>query len=207
MIKKRERISGVYAIINNLNGNMYIGSSKDIYKRYTQHKSAFKDELHNYHSYVFQNAVKKYGIDNFRLEILEKCPPDKLLEYEHRWIQKLRPSYNVAQSPIDPINSRDLDKLKPKELWKPQKGHKQSEDSKRKISNTMKGKAPSRQCIEKSIQLKKKKVILECTDIDNILFDSLTDCGIFLGISIKYASLIKNKNIVYKGKYKIKDYD
>lgn len=63
------KISCVYVIINKLNNKFYIGSTKSFNRRFTKHKSELKHQKHC--SNKLQNAFDKYGIDNFKMVILE----------------------------------------------------------------------------------------------------------------------------------------
>lgn len=65
--------SGIYAIRNITTNKLYIGKSKNIYKRLHQHLSDIKYEHrnHNENPYLL-NAVKKYSINDFEYIILEK---------------------------------------------------------------------------------------------------------------------------------------
>ena len=57
--------SGIYKIINNINNDFYIGSAKDLDKRKASHFYNLKTNRHiNNH---LQNAVNKYGIENFEI--------------------------------------------------------------------------------------------------------------------------------------------
>ena len=58
-VDKIEKISGVYQIVNELNGHRYIGSSKNIQHRILVHRSALRRNSH--HSIYLQNAFNKYG--------------------------------------------------------------------------------------------------------------------------------------------------
>jgi hypothetical protein len=43
------------------------------------------------------NAILKYGISNFQLEILEYCNRDSLLHREQYYINTLKPNYNILK--------------------------------------------------------------------------------------------------------------
>lgn len=78
---------GIYKITNKINGHSYIGLSKGIEKRFSEHKSKAihsnkKDDLDK----ALYRAMRKYGIDNFSYEIIEECPEEKLKEREIYWI-------------------------------------------------------------------------------------------------------------------------
>lgn len=54
---------GIYCITNIKNGKKYIGQSWNIEKRWKEHAGAYRN------SHI-SNAIKKYGIDNFKFDIL-----------------------------------------------------------------------------------------------------------------------------------------
>ena len=62
---------GIYSIINSINGKRYIGKSKDIKKRFYQHKHSMNTLNPKSTSSHLRSAVSKYGIEVFRFEILE----------------------------------------------------------------------------------------------------------------------------------------
>ena len=83
-------ISGVYKITNNITGDFYIGSSKNIEKRWHEHKSpSVHKQQPNSKLY---KGMASYGLDNFTFEIIEKT--DNLKEREQYYIEHLNPSYN-----------------------------------------------------------------------------------------------------------------
>lgn len=84
------KISGVYKITNNITGDFYIGSSKDIKKRWASHKSPYKWKLRP--GMKLYQAFIKYGRDNFTIEVIEET--DSLREREQYYIEHLKPAYN-----------------------------------------------------------------------------------------------------------------
>ena len=87
---KENKTAGVYKITNIITGDFYIGSSKDIKRRWTSHKclSMWK----RYSNLRLYKDMAKYGLDNFIFEVLEET--DSLKEREQYWIEQLKPSYN-----------------------------------------------------------------------------------------------------------------
>lgn len=72
--------SGVYEILNTLNGKRYIGSSKELNTRYNTHFKNLKAGSHpNKH---LQFAFDKYGGENFEFNVLEYCDEEYLLKLE-----------------------------------------------------------------------------------------------------------------------------
>lgn len=84
----KENICGIYKITNNLNGKFYIGKSVNIWNRWRQHRCA-KDNA------PIHRAMKKYGKDNFSLEILEQCSKEELDLKEKQWIAFYDGYYNI----------------------------------------------------------------------------------------------------------------
>lgn len=84
-------IGYIYKITNKINGMFYIGKSKstaDI--RYKSHlKQAIKNKELNITSSRLYNAMNKYGLENFEVEILEECPYENLSDRERYWISEL----------------------------------------------------------------------------------------------------------------------
>jgi group I intron endonuclease len=90
--------SGIYTIINKITKKEYIGSSKNIKRRFNKHKSDLKNKKH--HSYLFQRAWNKYGEENFELIIIEPVENCQLLiEREKYYLQTRKPKYNIDLVP------------------------------------------------------------------------------------------------------------
>ncbi|MDE2031362.1 MAG: GIY-YIG nuclease family protein [Patescibacteria group bacterium] len=121
-------ISGIYAILNITTGKFYLGSSKNIYKRWHSHKSALNGKYHD-NSYL-QNAWNKYGELDFILVILQLTSQLNLENIEQLWIDKTK-CYDKTIG----YNSR----IKANNNF----GFKHSELGKLNISNSKKGKSLS----------------------------------------------------------------
>lgn len=76
--------SGIYKIKNVIDGKIYIGQSVNVQRRLKVHKNRLTKGSHE-NNYL-QNAVIKYGIDNFTFEIIEFCKLDLLDEKERFYI-------------------------------------------------------------------------------------------------------------------------
>lgn len=100
------RRSGIYEIVNKINGYRYIGKSKNVANRLGQHKSLLRNNHHIYRTgklSLLQKAWNKYGEDAFEFKIIEFCEVDKLNEREQYWIDyykcnhsKYRKGYNAT---------------------------------------------------------------------------------------------------------------
>lgn len=87
----------IYKIFNDINSKLYIGkTTKNSEHRFKEHLSQINDGT------AIHNAMKKYGIDKFHIEILEDNIFDNqiLAEREKYWILKLNSQtpngYNIA---------------------------------------------------------------------------------------------------------------
>ena len=87
-----EKISGVYKIINTITNDFYIGSSKNVKRRWLEHKRPYIWEK-NPNNPLYLN-MKRYGIDNFDFQILAEVEIDRLKEVEQQFIETLKPTYN-----------------------------------------------------------------------------------------------------------------
>ena len=73
----------IYLIENKINGHKYIGQTRvKLKQRLYQHYRESK----KYTNRPLYRAINKYGIGNFKVEILEKCLVDTLDEREIYWI-------------------------------------------------------------------------------------------------------------------------
>ena len=60
-------VKSIYKITNKINNKVYIGQSKDVHRRFLEHISGRKNGTS-----VIHNAIEKYGVENFKIEIIEK---------------------------------------------------------------------------------------------------------------------------------------
>ncbi len=119
------KICGIYSIVNNINGKVYVGSSIDIEMRWKIHKSTLSKSKYYGTNNHFQNEWNKYGEQNFEFSILEECAKDKLLEIEQLYIDKYKSLNRKFGYNMHP----------PKESWY----GRHTEESKKKMSEKLKG--------------------------------------------------------------------
>nr|YP_009327866.1 hypothetical protein [Epichloe festucae]APB96825.1 hypothetical protein [Epichloe festucae]APB96885.1 hypothetical protein [Epichloe hybrida] len=90
---------GIYSIVNNNDGKMYIGSSMNLAKRILEH-------INNKQSNIYlQNAISKYKLENFTLYNLEFLYTDnnlsktelniQLIEMEQKYLDLFDNKYNI----------------------------------------------------------------------------------------------------------------
>ena len=81
----------IYIIRNTINSKVYIGQTKVSLKlRFQNHLSAAR----NGKDYVIGKAIRKYGEENFYIELLEECTIEELNEREKYWISYFNSTNN-----------------------------------------------------------------------------------------------------------------
>lgn len=141
--------SGIYLIKNKINGHLYIGKSKHVERRYSQHICKSLDKNSKEYNYPIHRAIRKYGKDNFVLEILERIEPydeNKANERERYWIKRFNTFLNNkhynASSGGEVVCDREVSKETREKLSKSQKKQYQTKEGKqraKKHSEDMKG--------------------------------------------------------------------
>lgn len=118
--KQLNNRSGIYCWYCKPTGNMYVGSAVDLKARTSDYYqfSYIKNRKH----LPIIRAMQKYGMDQFCLIILEFNNKQSLIRSEQYWIDFITPSYNI---------------LTVAGSWL---GNKHLEETKQKISTTIKGK-------------------------------------------------------------------
>ena len=86
------KISAVYKITNTVTGDCYIGSSKNVKRRWAYHKCP--SVWNRYPNSPMYLDMNKYGLDKFSFQILEEVEIEQLKEMEQQFIETLKPTYN-----------------------------------------------------------------------------------------------------------------
>jgi group I intron endonuclease len=91
-------VYAIYAIVNIVTGDVYIGSTDSLSVRFTRHRHGLRHGVH--HSVYLQRAYIKYGPDSFRFVVCERTErnEDHLLEREQHWIDMVKPTYNMSKT-------------------------------------------------------------------------------------------------------------
>lgn len=125
----------IYKIINTLNFKLYVGSAINAERRKHEHFRRLFRRVHE--NSLLQNAWNKYGCDNFKFIIIEIVEEkDKLIEREQYWINLTKSANKNFGYNLKPIAGSNL-------------GLKTSEETKAKISASLKGFKHSQETIEK----------------------------------------------------------
>ncbi len=133
--------SAIYAIVNNVTCDMYVGSAVAVNRRWNAHKSQLRNGKH--HCKHLQNAYAKYGGNGFDWEIIELVAnKEDLIKREQFWLNFFRPAYNkrkIANSCFGVKRSEEARK----KMSLAQIGRKQSAETIAKRSAALKGKPRS----------------------------------------------------------------
>jgi len=144
----------IYQITNNITGEFYIGkTTRQFNKRINSHKSIAN---RNKGSYIHK-AMRKYGIDNFTFSIVEDniISENVLNEREIFYIQSLKPKYNLTIGG-DGMKGYKQSKEHIDKRTSSYKGKPLSEQTKAKLSATMKGRVSNRKGVKLSEETRKK---------------------------------------------------
>jgi group I intron endonuclease len=86
--------TGVYSIRNAVNGKIYVGSAQSFNRRWNTHRRQLRNGIHP--NRKLQAAWNKYGPDAFLFEKMALCSVLELLAIEQRYIDRMRPEYNLT---------------------------------------------------------------------------------------------------------------
>ena len=136
----------IYLLTHTASGKKYVGVTNNLPKRLSQHKSA---------NSKVGRALRKYGIEAFKCEVLLKA--DRILCYELEvfYISKYRTTnstfgYNIAPGGVNPYGLKRSEVAK-RRMSAKKKGRKRqphSEETKHKMSKAQKGRKGHSQTAE-----------------------------------------------------------
>lgn len=84
---------GVYLWENKLNNKLYVGSGDPLYLRLSDYYQTWY--LTSRNNLPIIRGLNKYKMINFSLHILEYTTSENVIKSEQRWIDLLRPEYNI----------------------------------------------------------------------------------------------------------------
>lgn len=105
--KELGKKSGIYKLKNG--GHIYIGSSKNLYSRLIEHRTDLIKQNHT--NSFLQRVSDKEGIDKFEIEILEYCLAEERIIKEKEWIDKLKPDMNLKDPVTNELSEESKRKL------------------------------------------------------------------------------------------------
>lgn len=111
-------VCGIYLITHIQSGKKYIGQSIDVGRRVRDHRRASNESL-------ISRCIRKYGVEAFTIEIVERCNVDELNSKEVSWIEKSGSMYP------DGLNIRTGG----------ERGEALADESRKRISEKLRGRA------------------------------------------------------------------
>jgi len=152
---------GIYKIVNRATGKCYVGSSKDIEKRWCIHRDRLTRREH--HNYRLTRDWHRYGKDGFEFSIVEEVPEAGLFEAEQRHLDICAANpklyYNMNYSPD---GGRPSDEAR-KRISQKLKGRKFSDEHRQRISEGITGRHYSKETREKIGKFSSQRVHEEGT--------------------------------------------
>lgn len=149
-------MQGIYIVKNLINGNIYVGLSKNIERRFMEHKTP-KNVTKK--TTVLSRSFRKYGLQNFDFRVLEEVENiEDLPAREMYWISTLKPKYNMNdgglgnRSLIVTDETREVLREKGKQQWQ----MKTDEEKRTQIINNLKGPKKGHKVSDKNIEALKK---------------------------------------------------
>lgn len=134
----------IYRFKNQLNGKVYIGQTvKSLRKRVIQHLTNSRPTTKAHKTY-FHNALNKYGIENFSVDIIERCSSKEELDNrEIYWIAYYNSTnkkfgYNIDSGGSTGKITKSLSEDHRKALLSANLGKHRSKDTKINLSKTHK---------------------------------------------------------------------
>jgi group I intron endonuclease len=119
-------VSGIYMIRCQSNSRIYVGSSSNIYERWSHHRGMLKRGVH--HNIYLQRSWNLYGENDFVFSILEEVAnPSLLIDKEQQWIKRLRAKTSESGFNIAPCAGTQL-------------GFNHAEETKKHLSQVLTGK-------------------------------------------------------------------
>lgn len=127
----------IYIITNKVNGKLYIGQTiQSLNKRWRKHKHDYKRL-----NYPLYRAMRKYGSENFQIEILTECINQEELDAQERDYTDFYGAWFHQKGYVLKAGNGQgaLSEEMKKQIAKTNTGKKASEETKKKMSDARKG--------------------------------------------------------------------
>ena len=135
--------NGIYCITSLDTGKQYVGRSNDLKTRLRRHKyDSLKHPENCPRLYIDMHT---YGIERFKVKLLEECAEDKLAARERHWLDALSTEHNGYN--YDRKDFRHTDGTKQRFSWL-RRGRVFSEEHRRKLSQAGMGRKYSDESIK-----------------------------------------------------------
>lgn len=177
-------MSFIYRIVNNINHKTYIGKTEtSIEERWKKHVWDANNLKENS---KIHSSIKKYGKENFSIEVIEECSSDIINEREKYYIKKyntVKDGYNIS---LGGKGNPLYNKKYILDLWKQGKTQKEISEiigcERHTIYRILKNfKVPAEETIKNKYGNAKKKTAMIDKDTNEIIkiFDSATEAAKF----------------------------
>lgn len=164
---------GIYKVTNLINGKCYVGQSKNIQRRFWEHRCISHEGNKNLRKDLIQ-----FGKENFSYDVIEECSIEQLDEKEKFWISKINPEYNTynggkaafsvsehireqlrlaGKRQWNEMSKEEKEKVIKYNLKGPRIGHSVSESAREKLRKANLGKKQSEETLQKRAATMKKK--------------------------------------------------
>lgn len=195
----------IYLRTNKINGMQYVGETENFDRREKEWKCLKK----NYANWYITEERNKYGLDNFNVVIINHCETqEEAYELEEKYIKELGTKYpegyNMTDGGAGLKGYNHLQETK-KKISETHKGKKMSEEHKKKLSEANKGKnnpfygkKHSKETREKIIKTRDKKPVVQIDRINGEIikiWDSARD--VEKELDINHSTIVA----CCKGKY------
>jgi hypothetical protein len=179
--------TGIYKWTHIISGKSYVGSAINLSNRLKNYYNLvyLEREIIKNNSMIYR-ALLKYGYSSFKLDILEYCNPDALIEREQYYFDLLKPEYNILKYARS-IKGFKHSKATIKLMRIAKLGSKHSESVKFKIA-TNNAQAQSVLVTDNSTNKSKK-------------FTSIRKAAKFVGIHHSYVAKIIKTHKIYIDKF------
>lgn len=98
--------TGIYKITNKVNGKSYIGQSTNIENRFKTHILTSKNKNSKEYEKPLYRAFRKYGLENFNFEILERVGVEEMTQREIFHISNSEDLYNLTPGGEGVLNNK-----------------------------------------------------------------------------------------------------
>lgn len=192
IIKEQRDKSGVYCLINKVNGHSYVGSSMNLASRMRNYlNKAFLKSKQNANMPITK-ALLKYDYYNFSLLILEYAELENLTARETFYITHMIPHYNVLKEGYSSLGYKHTEEIK-KLLSELAKNRTHSEKTKGLIARALTGE--NNPFYNKSHSLESKIRMMEANSAYSVyVYNSFKELLVIFPSVLTLAKLIKSNH-------------
>nr|QBG64902.1 GIY-YIG endonuclease [Cordyceps cicadae] len=225
ILNDNRNLSGIYKWTNIETRDSYVGSGIDLAKRI---RSYYQTSELNRHPRHINRALLKHGHDKFKLEILEYCDKDKLMEREQFYLDEINPSYNILKKAysmegfkhsaetIEQLKDREFTQEHKDNLAKAREGREFSEETLKKLSESLSKHHKEHPLTPEAFEnIKRKTTEREGVPValinkdtgEETQFETQTDAANFLGITRQAIKKALDRDSILSKLYKVKRSD